>query len=212
MCTASKLFHAIDRLVHMRLGDISWVFHRLLVIATITLLSSCASSRMVDVAEPPAVASPHPDQATIVFMRTSSLGFAVQSAVFDITNDPPDFIGIVSSGKKIAITARPGQHRFMVVSEAADFMDAELAAGKTYYALITPRMGVWKARFSLKPVSAMNPEIQEDLKSTNWVENTPDSRDWARDNMVSIQAKKTEYIGEWLAKPDKPVLHANDGG
>ncbi len=40
----------------------------------------------------------------------------------------------------------------MVVSEAADFAKADVEAGKTYYVLVTPRMGWWKARFSLRPL------------------------------------------------------------
>ena len=77
--------------------------------------------------------------------------FAIQSTVFDVTDDAPRMVGIVSAKTKIAYEVAPGEHHFMVVSEAADFMRADLAAGKTYYALVTPRMGVWRARFSLLP-------------------------------------------------------------
>ena len=34
---------------------------------------------------------------------------------------------------------------FSVVGEAADFLEADLAAGKTYYIQVAPRMGAWKA-------------------------------------------------------------------
>jgi hypothetical protein len=174
-------------------------------------LASCASSRMVDIPEPAYVNTPRADQATIVFLRPSTLGFAVQSAVFDVTDNPPTFVGIVSSKKKIAMSTTPGRHRFMVVSEAADFMDAELSAGKTYYALVTPRMGMWRARFSLRPMSGGSPDLVGYLKDTNWVENTADSQAWAKSNLDSVLAKKAEYIGEWEAKQDKPILHDGDG-
>jgi hypothetical protein len=174
-------------------------------------LASCASSRMADIPEPAYVSAPRADQATIVFLRPSTFGFAIQSAVFDVTEKPPTFVGIVSAGKKIGMSTTPGQHRFMVVSEAADFMDAELNAGKTYYALVTPRMGMWRARFSLRPAPADSPDLAGYLKDTNWVENTADSQAWAKSNLDSVLAKKAEYIGEWEAKPDKPILHAGDG-
>lgn len=174
-------------------------------------LSSCASTHMTDAVEPPFVSAPRSDQATMVFLRPSGFGFAIQSTVYDITSEPPALVGIVSSGKKIAITAPPGQRRFMVVSEAADFMDAELVAGKIYYALVTPRMGMWRARFSLRPMSATSPELAGYLNETNWVDNTPASNEWSRANMASVQAKKSEYLVEWLQKADKPVLRASDG-
>jgi hypothetical protein len=174
-------------------------------------LASCASSRMTNISEPAYVATPRPDQATIVFLRPSTLGFAVQSSVFDVTDNTPIFVGIVSSKKKIALSTTPGQHRFMVISEAADFMDAELAAGKTYYALVAPRFGMMKARFSLRPMPADSPDLAGYLEDTSWVDNTPASQQWAKGSLPSILEKKAQYIGEWEAKPDKPILHASDG-
>jgi hypothetical protein len=174
-------------------------------------LASCASSRMVDIPEPAYVNTPHADQATIVFLRPSGFGGAIQSSVFDVTNDPPTLVGIISSMKKIALSTTPGHHRFMVISEAADFMDAELSAGRTYYALVAPRMGMWRARFSLRPMSGDSPDLVGYLKDTNWVENTAASQAWAKSNLGSVLAKKAEYIGEWEAKQDKPILRDGDG-
>jgi hypothetical protein len=176
-------------------------------------LSACASTAMMDAPEPAFVSAPPADQATVVFLRPSNFGFAIQSVVYDVTNDSgtPALVGIVSASKKIGLTTPPGQRRFMVVSEAADFMDAELVAGKTYYALVTPRMGLWRARFSLRPMNWNDPELAGYLGTTNWVQNTSASSDWSRDNMDSVQAKKAEYLVEWLAKPDKPILRAGDG-
>jgi hypothetical protein len=81
----------------------------------------------------------------------------------------------------------------MMVGESADFMKASLEADKTYYALVTPRIVVWKARFSLKPVHK-NALASHDF--TDWdnncafVENTDASYQWARDNMPSYQGKR----------------------
>ena len=104
------------------------------------LASGCASNMMIDSAEQELVA-PAADTAQIVFLRSSILGSAIQAVVYDATDGGAEFIGILSNGKKLAHTVQPGKHVFMVVSEAADFMEAELLGGKTYYAMITPRMG-----------------------------------------------------------------------
>jgi hypothetical protein len=116
------------------------------------LLGACAgtSQYMRDVAPEKANYTPKPDKALVVFMRPSSLGFAVQSSVFDVTDGSPVFVAIVSALTKVAHYAEPGERRYMVIGESADFMAANLDSGKVYYSLVTPRFGVWKARFSLR--------------------------------------------------------------
>ncbi len=185
---------------------------KIMALAFATMLSACASSRMTDLPQPPAVAAiPAAGTATVVFMRPSMLGGAIQSSVFDISSNTDALVGIVSSGKKIAYSVSPGLHRFMVVGESADFMDADLTAGKTYHARVDPRLGIWKARFSLVPVPANSPDLSNDLAGCSWVENTAASRQWAAENIQSIAEKRTEYLPDWEKKSSKPFLPASAG-
>lgn len=179
-------------------------------------LGACAgtSSYMRDVVPEKANYAPAPDKALLVFMRPSGLGFAVQSTVFDITDGSPVFLGIVSAKTKIAHQANPGKRRYMVIGESADFMGATLDPGKVYYALVSPRMGFWKARFSLLPVRGsglQTEEFSDWYKDTRWVENLATASGWARTNMPSIREKMTEYLPDWLKKADKPILASEDG-
>jgi hypothetical protein len=87
------------------------------------------------------------DTALVFFTRPSSYGGAIQATIYD----GDTYIGTVSGGTHVAYQATPGTHLFMVVGESADFMSAELLPGKTYYAGVHARMGVWKARFSFVP-------------------------------------------------------------
>jgi hypothetical protein len=166
---------------------------------------------MVNVGEPAAIAAPPSDKSVVVFYRSSYLGETIQASVFDLSTEPPRLVGIISSTTKLAYVCEAGARRFMVISEAADFMDAELAPGKTYYALVAPRIGAWKARFSLRPRQAGDPEVAEQVRGLSWVENTPKSQQWAEDNMSDIQQKRQIYWAEWEQKPDKPLLKASDG-
>jgi len=159
---------------------------------------------------------PGAGESIIIFMRPSAFGGAIQSSVFDVTTSENVLAGIVSSKTKVAHRTSPGEHLFMVVGESADFMKANLDGGKTYYALVTPRMGVWKARFSLKPVHLY--EISSsDFKgwdsSCDLYENTEASYQWAKDNGPSIQSKREEYFQKWMSKSDedRPVLNREDG-
>lgn len=181
-------------------------------VAALGLAGCVTSSRMAAAPEPAAIAAPPADKSTVVFYRSSSLGGGVQASVFDITADPPKFVGIVSAGMKLAYVSPPGERRFMVVGEAADFMDADLVPGRTYYTLVAPRMGVWKARFSLRPRTADDKEMQEQLATCNWYDNTPASQQWAQEHLPEIVAREKEYLPEWLAKArENPMLRANDG-
>ena len=181
---------------------------RLVTLLTAVMLATgCASNKMMD-SEQQELITPSADKAQIVFMRSSMFGGAIQSAIFDVSGGETRFIGILSTGKKIAHTVEPGKRKFMVVSEAADFMEAELLGGKTYYAMVTPRMGAWKARFSMHPVRNGGPgEFQYDsdefrkwLSSTRFSENTPASQAWADENRSSILGKQADYEVVWKQK------------
>jgi hypothetical protein len=183
------------------------------------LVSGCAGtvSNMSSVPPEEVVAAPQPGKAMVVFMRPSGFGFGVQSSVFEITEgDYPSLVGIVAAKKKTARQVEPGEHLFMVIGESADFMKADVEADKTYYALVTPRMGVWKARFSLKPVHADElgtKKFNDWVDSCEWVEMNAESEQWARENMPSIISKQQEYYEDWMQKDasDRPFLEPEDG-
>ncbi len=157
------------------------------VVVLLLAVAGCAgrSKYMQDVPDGQADYVSEPGGALVIFMRPSGFGFAIQSSVFDITDGEPEFLGIVSAKTKIAHNADPGKHRYMVIGENAGFLEADLLADRTYYSLVTPRMGVWKARFSLKPVHKFDltsAEFAQWYDDTRWVENTPTSLTWAQEH------------------------------
>jgi hypothetical protein len=159
--------------------------------------------------------APAPNESVIVFIRPSGVAYAIQSAVYETPDGQPGrLIGIVAAKKKVAYRTTPGDHLFMVIGESADFMVARLAPGRTYYALVTPRMGVWKARFSLEPVHASQfGELSGWHGGTKWVELDEDSGRWAAENSADIEGKRAKYLQEWLGKAvlDRPTLAPEDG-
>jgi hypothetical protein len=166
---------------------------------------------------------PATDKAQVVFMRPSAFGGAIQASLFDVSSDETKFIGIVSTGTQISHMVGPGEHVFMVVSEAADFLEANLVGGKTYYAVVTARMGAWKARFSMSPVrnnAAGDYQYQSDrfqnwLKKMRFVENTPESIAWFDANKANIKDKQIRYWEVWQQKTEvdlaERTLNQGDG-
>lgn len=171
---------------------------------------------MKEMPEGTAVAAPRPGKAMVVFMRSTALAQAVTASVFEIKNDNPELVGLVANNTKVAYEVDPGERLFMVVSETADYMSADLAPNLTYYAFVTPRMGAWRARFSLAAVNRGGPRSQAAqacLRDCRLVEKTAESEAWARDNMSDVRSKHKEVYPRWNQKPakDKPHLASGDG-
>ncbi len=191
-----------------------------LSVAALIALSGCAGApkHMNEVGQDKANYAPTADTSVIVFMRPSGMAFRVQSTVFDVSdeNTPSKIIGIIAAKKRVAYVVKPGTHRFMVLGESADFMDAELEAGKTYYAFVAPRMGAWKARFSLDPVNKDELKSDGDFKgcdaSCGWLEMSSETDAWAEKHKIEIEAKRTENLAIWIKKPDdqRPKLKIGD--
>lgn len=179
--------------------------------------SGCGTIRyMKEMPAGSAVPTPKPGKAMVVFMRAGGVGQSIGSSVFEIRNDNPELVGLVASNTKVAYDVDPGKRLFMVISETADYMSADLAPNRTYYAFVTPRMGVWRARFSLAAVNKsgnMVQAAQNCLKDCRLVEKTPEADNWARANMSDIRAKHTDVYPRWNQKPvgEKPHLASGDG-
>ena len=170
------------------------------------LLVGCASNPMF-LSPTGTIERAKGDQAQVVFMRDSFVGSAIAASIYDVTDDEPVFIGILHNRTKLAYSTLPGKHRFMVVSEAADFMEADLSAGRTYYSIVTPRMGTWKARFSMWPVKRTGSRyLLDSTEFSNWSQGTrlaimtPNARSWYAANRNSIIAKQHGYWPVWQRK------------
>jgi hypothetical protein len=77
-------------------------------------------------------------------------------------------------------------------------------------------MGMWKARFSLAPVSKPQlgtEEFNEWFRDSRWAAPDESTAAWARDHSASIQEKYAEYYRKWMEKApaDRPALLSDDG-
>ncbi len=190
----------------------------LIILAIASLISGCAGTvvHMQELAADKAPVAPAPGKAAVVFLRPSGLGFAIQSSVFEVKDNQSLLVGIIAAKTKVTYQVEPGKRLFMSIGENADFMTADLLPNRTYYVLVTPRMGLWKARFGLEPVRAKeldSPEFKSSLADCKWVEKTDASENWARGSMASVESKRAEYYPDWIKQPepDRPHLMQGDG-
>lgn len=198
---------------------------RTLLLACLLVLPLTACVTTSDLMSASAMQAPTPVQgkALVVFLRPSNYGGAIQASVYDATRPQEEFIGVVSANTKVAHQAEPGRHLFMVVGENADFVNATLDAGKTYYILVSPRMGMWKARFSLLPIhpdpAAKYSLASEDFRKwqagTRFVERSPAADAWYRQHAASVSQKRAEYMVRWNGASAEQMaeltVHPEDG-
>jgi hypothetical protein len=99
------------------------------------------------------------NKAVVYFVRTSSLGFAINFSYFDSAT----FIGKTNGPNYIRYECEPGKHVFWVRSENRSFVEAELDAGKIYFLEAIPEMGALKAQVELKPVDPVDGKTMQKI-------------------------------------------------
>ncbi len=174
------------------------------------LLFGCAGSspymRRVEILQ-----APIQDKALVRFLRPSGMGSAINFNVLD----GEKVIGNSVAKSQFSYLAEPGHHLFVATAENKAFLEADLAAGKTYYVITRIYPGVWTARVAFVPVTRGSEfwfEALEYEKSLNILE--PDMQEialWERMNRDKIQAVLNQYKFEWKAQYQWPVLREDDG-
>ena len=154
---------------------------------------------------------PPADQAAIVFMRPAPT--AATTSLFELRGPQDRFIGLLVQGTRMVYLTAPGRTRFMVIGRSANFLDAELEAGKTYHVVVLLGEAI-DEHFRLQPLrlnGVQSPAVQDCVAACKWVENTDTSEGWARRESSSIQRKKAHYLPIWERRPNRPTLLATDG-
>ncbi len=149
------------------------MYLKFIAIISVCILTGCATNNTNQV-ENNFVSPPPQDKAQVVFMRFSSVGAASKASLYDVTDGSLEPLGIIYDKEKLIYLVKPGKRIFMVFSEAADFMEADLLPGKTYYSIATARFGGWDSRFSLWPIKT---DSRADYyigsaKVQNWIKKT----------------------------------------
>ena len=188
-------------------------FRRTAVVVLALVLGACSPFKGMREVPPGHVDVGAPaDQAAIVFMRWKT-GGALSTSLFELREPPDRFIGILVSESRLRYLTAPGRTRFMVIGHTASFLDADLAAGKTYDVGIVPG-DIGEELFVLRPLRDRDLQTREATSCASvcsWLVNGPRSERWARAQASSIQRKKERYLPEWEQRANKAVLLATDG-
>ena len=118
------------------------------LVVSMGLVGCAGSSKYMVKGEAP-TAGPPSDKALVYVMRPSGLGFAINFQIWHRDR----FIGLSQAKSYFAYPCAPGKHLFIGIAENKVAVEADLAPGLSYYILTEPRMGGWKARIGMVPVT-----------------------------------------------------------
>jgi hypothetical protein len=173
-----------------------------LLVVVLAILSGCASSLMI---RTETVLAPGRDYAVVNFLRPSSFGGGIKFGIWDRDN----VVGILTPKNYIQYKASPGEHIFMARAENWSVMKATVAAGKTYYILVAPRMGVWKARVGMEVIRPDDARLSKWMDSMEPITFDPAKRDAYVSERVDDVRKAVQNVQAGKAEFD--VMKATDG-
>ncbi|MBW2365122.1 MAG: hypothetical protein JRF25_08675 [Deltaproteobacteria bacterium] len=175
----------------------------------ILMIAGCAGSSRYMVKGTPIDSLPS-DKSVVYFMRPSGMGFAINFQIWDGDH----FIGLSQAKSYFAYVCDPGKHLFMGFAENKVAVDADLAAGKTYYIGTAVRMGAWKARMLFTPVvrgSELWNKVEDYKKNLSLISSIPEeTMKWEAKKKAEAQQFVNHFkTGE--GKNDVVTLSIEDG-
>jgi hypothetical protein len=139
------------------------------------------------------ITAPPENKAVVYFVRTSSLGFAINFTYFDSAS----VIGRTNGTNYMRYECEPGHHLFWARSENRDFMEAELEAGKIYFLEAIPQMGAIKAGVQLQQIDPAN---EKKMNKVFKLMGKRNAESYAPEDLEKLTRDLQDVIGRGLAK------------
>ena len=106
------------------------------------------------------------NETAVVFFRPTSFGSQDTTFIFEIENENLKFVAFASSGVKTLHKTTPGKHLYLVSGGKPgyyNFMEANLAPGKTYYAYVSKRTSAASAALPIIAAGVFAPLLHTDI-------------------------------------------------
>jgi hypothetical protein len=190
--------------------------HLLLSCALALSVGGCSSMARGMRAETSPKYAPAAGTATLVFVRHSNFGGAINFVAVDQNKK---FVAALRGPQHAITQLTPGEYTFYVVSENTDVIKATVEAGRTYVIETRVRPGFMKAQVTAESVRRDTPRFSEAL---TWIRETPalvpadtDGQAWVDDHADNIQKRIAKVDTNFEKKPadwqDQHTLRPEDG-
>jgi hypothetical protein len=182
-------------------------------------VAGCAGRGMMSKDENPA--TPKPDRAVVTLMFPRATSDLLSVSVYDVTEPQTKFIGILENGSKIAYPVPAGKYTFMIVANSTDFLEAQVAGGKTYYAVVEqvqPHAAGFLFRYAFRAVRAAeidSADFRAVNRDTPFRAKTERADAWYGTSESSVRNRREAYLPAWRAKTatarSAQMLNVEDG-
>ncbi len=188
------------------------------LLASLALLLNGCGSLPYSIANP-TVTRPAADKALIVFMRPDRggmarmLGSAGGADTYAMIYQDDQYIGQLLPKQQLAYELAPGKYTFMLSAFTADFMIAEVAAGRKYYVNVeTIPMGV-SVGFKFRPQNGALDQNKIDALHAVMKRVVPNAKgeEMARKDEGHRQKLKDKYYAQWQVNSDHAALNIEAG-
>ena len=181
------------------------LFRYTAILSLVLSLVACGSNMMKST-DSQQITPPSRGKAKIVFMRDSFVASAISSEILEVKNGDLSLVGVLPNGNKIAYETTPGKKTFMAYGMAADFMTAEVQAGKIYYVIVRPNWGT--GGFAPTPVrsngtteyNTSSPAFKDWRDGTTLIEQKPEAKAWFAGKKAEYQDIYKEYWRRYQTK------------
>ena len=174
------------------------VKHLAIVVLALSL-AACGGSSMMRPTSLQTITPPSKGKAKIVFMRSSFVASAISADILEIIDGKVHLVGVLPNGDKIAFETTAGKKTFMAYGTAADFMTADVQAGKIYYVILRPNWAT--GGFAPTPIRAdgtteyntSTTDFKDWRANTTLIEQKPGAKAWFNGKKAEYQELYTKY-------------------
>jgi hypothetical protein len=123
-------------------------------------------------------------------------------SLHDVSAPERKIVGILGIGQKLAYRVPPGKHEFMLLNRgSADFMEANVSAGKTYYVVVQLlAQSGYDQRYGFRPVRPVDFEnglFARWETNLSYVERPEAWQQWSQANSRSIETRLQDHRPSW---------------
>jgi len=130
-----------------------------------------------------------------------SYGATPSVSLHDVSGPQRKMVGILGIGQKLAYRVSPGRHDFMLQNKGStDFLEANVAAGKTYYVVLQRTDDGYDQKYGFRPVRSSDFEnglFARWETNLSYVERRDAWERWSKANNASIESRSRSHRLAW---------------
>lgn len=177
---------------------------RILGALLLTIATHASAADLMERQDQPA--PPAAEEALLVFVSPADSPEFGRMQVIDVTEPVTKLVGFIEPDSKVLYRVKPGSYLFMLNYTQASFLEANVAAGKTYYAVVSKDIpqGHFSVmnRYTLRAVRDLSElYFARAERNATAVIKSARAEAWFAPRERSFFVKKNKFLPAWQRMP-----------